>query len=63
MVDRKNNRMKMATRITIVIFLPRFICFNKFSCIILLLNGSVVVRKQHLVFGMIEIDVKIGKKM
>ncbi len=53
----------MATRITIVIFLPRFICFNKFSCIILLLNGSVVVRKQHLVFGMIEIDVKIGKKM
>ena len=53
----------MAIRIVIVIFPPRFICLKKLSCIVLLLNGSVVERKQYMVLAMIEIGVKIGKKM
>jgi len=53
--------MKIATRIMIVIFLPRFICLKKLNCIVFLLNGSDVARKQYMVFAKIEIGVKIGK--
>ncbi len=52
----------MAIRITIVILPPRFISLKKLSFIVYL-NGSVVERKQYVVLAMIEIGVKIGKKM